>query len=119
MRTSAQSLRGTSVSLAMLAMLIAMPCALAQNYTVNINPTLNDLDIQIEPVASAGVLVLKLTNRTAQKIRCNIRYDAAPQPLERKTIYLDPGKVEQSAFAARRTWHSVDVGIECHEVEKK
>jgi hypothetical protein len=86
---------------------------LAQTYSVNIEPTLNDLDIKIEPVASSGVLVLKLTNNTSEKVRCDLKYDAAPQPLYRKTTYVDAGKTEQSVFRAKRKWSSVDVEVEC------
>jgi hypothetical protein len=94
---------------------LAMPAtdAVAQTYSVNINPTLNGLDVGIEPVAQSGVLVIKLTNKTAQKVRCDLRYDAAPQPLYRKTTYVDAGKTEQSVFRAKRKWLSVDVAVEC------
>ena len=75
-----------------LAMLAAD--AFAQNYSVNINPTLHDLDIKIEPVASAGILVVRLTNNTDRKVRCDLRYDASPQVPYRKTTYVDPRKTE-------------------------
>jgi hypothetical protein len=101
------------LALAMLAL-----DATAQTYSVNINPTLNDLDIQIEPVATTAMLVIKLTNRTDRKVRCDLRYDAAPQPLYRKTTYVDPGKTEQSVFRAQRKWFSVDVTVECTTTQK-
>jgi hypothetical protein len=92
--------------------------AVAQTYSVNVNPTLNGLDIGVEPVAQSGVLVMKLTNKTEQKVRCDLRYDAAPQPLYRKTTYVDPGKTEQSVFRAKRKWLSVDVAVECRLAEQ-
>jgi hypothetical protein len=98
---------------ALLALSLAAPDALAQTYSVNIKPTLNGLDIKVEPVAQSGVLVVKLTNKTGQKVRCDLRYDAAPQPLYRKTTFVDPGKTEQSVFRAKRKWLSVDVAVEC------
>ena len=94
---------------------LSMPSvdAIAQTYSVNVDPMLNGLDIAVEPVAQSGVLVMKLTNKTEQKVRCDLRYDAAPQPLYRKTTYVDPGKTEQSVFRAKRKWLSVDVAVEC------
>jgi hypothetical protein len=98
---------------ALVALSLAATDALAQTYSVNITPTLNGLDIGVEPVAQSGVLVVKLTNRTTQQVRCDLRYDAAPQPLYRKTTFVDPGKTEQSVFRAKRKWLSVDVAVEC------
>ena len=97
-----------AMALAMLAL-----DAFAQTYSVDVHPTLNDLDVQIEPVASTGMLVLKLTNKTGQKVRCDMRYDASPQPPYRTTTYIEPGKTEQSVFRAKRKWMSVDVNVEC------
>ena len=99
-----------------LAMLAAD--AFAQNYSVNINPTLHELDIKIEPVASAGILVVRLTNNTDRKVRCDLRYDASPQVPYRKTTYVDPGKTEQSVFRAKQKWFSVDVKVDCQSAEK-
>ena len=98
---------------AVLALSMPVTCAVAQTYSVDIKSTLNGLDIGIEPVAQSGVLVVKLTNKTMQKVRCDLRYDAAPQPLYRNTTYVDAGKTEQSVFRAKRKWLSVDVAVEC------
>ena len=98
---------------AVIALSVAATDAIAQTYSVNVNPTLNGLDIGVESVAQSGVLVMRLTNRTGEKVRCDLRYDAAPQPLYRKTTYVDPGKTEQSVFRAKRKWLSVDVAVEC------
>jgi hypothetical protein len=92
--------------------------AAAQTYSVKIHPQLNDLDIKIEPVENTGVLVVKLTNATDKKVRCDLRYDAAPQTPYRKTTYVDPGKTEQSVFHAKRKWMTVDVNVECKAVDK-
>lgn len=107
------TLRRLTGTCAVVALALAATDALAQTYSVNISPTLNGLDIVVEPVAQSGVLVVKLTNRTAQQVRCDLRYDAAPQPLYRKTTFVDPGKTEQSVFRAKRKWLSVDVAVEC------
>jgi hypothetical protein len=102
-----------------LALALLAPVAFSQTtYSVNINTKLHDLDVKVEPVATTGVLFVKLTNNTETKVRCDIRYDAAPQPLYRKTTYVDPGKTEQSVFRAKRKWFSVDVDVDCQSVQK-
>ena len=93
--------------------LMQSPPSLAQTYTVKIIPTLNGFDVAIEPVASTDMLVVNLTNKSTVKLRCDLRYDAAPQPLSRKVTFVDPGKTEPSVFKAKRTWHSVDVDVNC------
>lgn len=92
--------------------------ALAQTYDVKVNAELNGLDIKIEPVAMTGMLVVKLSNQTTQKVRCDLRYDASPQTLYRKTTYVDPGKTEQSEFRAKRKWFEVEVTVKCQPSEK-
>jgi hypothetical protein len=89
------------------------PAAFGQTYTVEVNPNLNDLDIKIEPVAMTGMLVVKLTNDTDQKVRCKLRYDASPQTPYRNTVNVDPGKTEQSVFRAQRKWFAVAVEVDC------
>jgi hypothetical protein len=118
MNVSSSMLRRSLGICAMVALSLAATQALAQTYSVNINPTLNGLDIGLEPVAQSGVLVVKLTNRTGQQVRCDLRYDAAPQPLYRKTTFVNPGKTEQSVFRAKRKWLSVDVAVECRLADK-
>lgn len=70
-------LNGAALALALIV--LVAPAAFAQTYTVEIRPTLNDLDIKIEPVSQASMLVLRLTNNTDQRVRCRLRYDAPPQ----------------------------------------
>jgi hypothetical protein len=90
MNVSNSGLRGwTRLGAAMALAMLALD-AFAQTYSVDVHPTLNDLDVQIEPVASTGMLVLKLTNKTGQKVRCDLRYDASPQPPYRTTTYIEP-----------------------------
>ena len=62
---------------------------------------------------------LQLTNNADQKVRCKLKYDASPQPLERKTVYIDPGKTEQSVLQAKRKWFSVDVDVDCELATKQ
>jgi hypothetical protein len=102
----------------MLALASLTPSALAQNYKVHVMATLDDLDVKIEPIANTGLLVIKLTNKNDVKVRCDLRYDAAPQALYRTTTYVDPGKTEQSVFRARREWFAVEVNVECKPAKK-
>ena len=97
----------------LLALALPLPEAVAQNYSVRIIATLDDLDVRIEPVTNTGMLVIRLTNKNAIKVRCDLRYDAPPQSLYRTTTYVDPGKTEQSVFRARREWFAVNVNVEC------
>jgi TRAP-type mannitol/chloroaromatic compound transport system permease small subunit len=101
----------------LLAMTLLASVAVAQTYSVKLTSSLHDLDIKIEPVETTGMLVIKLTNKTDGKVRCDLRYDAAPQTPYRTTTYVDPGKTEQSTFLAKRTWFSVDVTVECRPVK--
>ena len=96
-----------------MSIVLVAPAALAQTYTVEVNPTLNDLDVKIETVAMTGMLVVKLTNDTGQKVRCKLRYDASPQTPYRSTVNIDPGETEQSVFNAQRKWFAVAVEVEC------
>jgi hypothetical protein len=118
MRPPTPWLSGPIVLPLVLALSMLGPNANAQNYSVNVRPDLHDLDIKIEPVANSGMLVVKLTNNTDRKVKCNLRYDAAPQPLYRKTTYVDPGATEESVFRAKRKWFTVDVDVECQASQK-
>jgi hypothetical protein len=104
-------LKGAALALA-LVVLVA-PAAFAQTYTVEIRPTLNDLDVKIEPVSKSSMLVLRLTNNADQRIRCRLRYDAQPQTTFRTSLNIDPGRTEQSVFRARRKWFAVVVEVNC------
>ena len=101
-----------------MALCLSGSAAVAQTYEVKVDAELNGLDVKIEPVAMTGMLVVKLTNQTAQKVRCDLRYDASPQTLYRKTTYVDPGKTEQSEFRAKRKWFRVDVAVTCQPAGK-
>lgn len=119
MKTSKSLVCSTLGPPAVLALALLAPVAFCQTtYSVNVETTLHDLDVKVEPVATTGALFVKLTNNTDTKVRCDVRYDAAPQPLYRKTTYVDPGKTEQSVFRAKRKWFSVDVNVDCQAVQK-
>lgn len=104
-------LNGVACTLALIV--LVAPAAFAQTYTVEVHPILNDLDIKIEPVAMTGMLIVKLTNDTQQKVRCKLRYDASPQTPYRNSLNVDPGKTEQSVFRAQRKWFAVEVEVAC------
>ena len=102
---------------AALALMLAAAVRAEATYTVDIRPDLDGLDIKIEPVAQTGILVVQLTNKSDKKVRCDLRYDAAPQALLRKSTYIDPGKTEVSDFRAKRKWFSVTVDVKCRAVD--
>ena len=104
-------LNGAALALALIV--LVAPAAFAQTYTVEIRPTLNDLDVRIEPVSKSSMLVLRLTNNTEQGVRCRLRYDAPPQPTFRSSLNVDPGRTEQNVFRARRKWFTVVVEVNC------
>jgi hypothetical protein len=106
-------LNGAALALALIV--LVAPAAFAQTYTVEIRPTLNDLDVKIEPVAQASMLVVRLTNNTDQQIRCRLRYDAPPQTTFRSSLNVNPGRTAQSVFRARRKWFAVVVEVNCEE----
>lgn len=109
-----RTLQGLAAPTAILALaVLCMPAAAAQTYTVKIHPTLNDLDVKIEPISQTAMLVIKLTNATDQKVRCKLRYEASPQTPYRSSVNVGPGKTEQSVFRAQRKWFNVDVYVEC------
>jgi hypothetical protein len=102
----------------LLALLLMTALALAahaqsQTYTVEVRPVLNDLDVKIEQVAQASTLVIRLTNNSPTRVRCNVRFDASPQTPVRRTHNIDPGRTESSVLRAQRRWFSVTVDVEC------
>ena len=80
---------------------------------MQVNTTLNDLAIEVEHLAQATMLIMRLTNNSDTRVRCNLRYDAAPQTPRRATVFVNPGRTEQNVFRAQRRWFSVTVNVEC------
>ena len=98
----------------MLAVLLLLAAAAqAQTYKVQLHADLEKLDVKIEPVPQESLLLVRLTNKSPSRVRCELRYDASPQTPYRKTTFIDPGKTEQSSFAAKRHWFQVDVSVKC------
>jgi hypothetical protein len=85
----------------------------AQTYTVEIRPTLNDLDVQIKEIAQSGMLILELTNNTATRVRCQLVFEASPQQPMRSTRSINPGKTISSVYRAQRRWFRVTVDVTC------
>lgn len=98
----------------------AAPGASAQSqvYTVAIRPTLNDLDVKIEHVADSRMLVVKLTNASPSRVRCNLRFDAPPQTPQRSTRHINPGQRATSVLRAQRRWFAVTVDVVCEAMPK-
>lgn len=105
-------------SLVMLAWLVSVPllggvAAAASTYQVNIESDLQGLDIKVSTVENPGGIIVRLQNDSATKVRCNLRYDAAPQPIGRRTVYVGAGKTGESVFGAKRQWSRVDIKVDC------
>ena len=99
--------------LAALALSVGGQVALAQNYTVEVTPHLNGLDIKIEPVSNPGVLVVNLTNNTAQKVRCDLNFEADPQLPFQTFVFVEPGKTSSATLRATQQWFDVGVDVRC------
>jgi hypothetical protein len=97
----------------------ALPLAArAQTYDVELKTTLNDLPVKVETVPMSGVLVVRLTNTGSVKVRCELRYDASPQPMGRAYVYVEPGRTEEDSFRAKRNWFDVEVEVTCKAADE-
>jgi hypothetical protein len=99
--------------LAAIAMAAFVQTAAAQNYTVNVTQELNGLDIKVEPVSNVGLLVVNLTNNTAQKVKCSVNFQADPQLPNRSFVFVEPGKSSSATLRATQKWYEVDVDVKC------
>ena len=87
--------------------------ASAQTYSVEIRPTLNDLEVKIEQVPQRSLLVIRLTNKESKRVRCVLNFDASPQTPRRSTRSINPGETISSVFHAQRRWLRVVVDVTC------
>ena len=102
------------------ALILGIACCVATlgaraeaTYHVNLQTELNGLDVQVETVENPAMLVVRLTNAATQKVKCTLRFDAQPQPLSRKTVYVEVGKTEEAPFMASARWFDVDLQVKC------
>lgn len=103
---------------AALAWAASPPGVVAQTYKVEVRPALDDLPVKIETVESPGVLVVRLTNSGTVRVRCDLRYDASPQPIRRSYVYLKPGATAENSFRAKRKWFTVTVDVTCKPADE-
>ena len=94
-------------------LLVASIVAAASTYQVDLESELNGLDVKLSTVENPGGIIVRLQNDSATKIRCNLRYDASPQPIGRRTVYVAAGKTGESVFGAKRQWSRVDIKVDC------
>ena len=87
--------------------------ASAQTYSVEIRPTLNDLEVKIEQVPQRSLLIIRLTNKESTRVRCVLNFDASPQTPRRSTRSINPGETISSTFHAQRRWLRVVVDVTC------
>ena len=103
-------------------LLAAVACgpvpAWAATYTVEVQSELGGLPVEIDTVPMDGMLVVKITNGADVKVRCDLRYDASPQPIGRSYVFVEPGKTGQDVFRAKRMWYQVAVEVKCKVDEK-
>jgi hypothetical protein len=111
--TDRVSLVRRTLRIVQLACVLLPLAAAATTYEVELRSTLNDLPVRIETVPMDGMLVVKLTNAGSVKVRCDLRYDASPQPIGRAYVYVEPGGTEQNPFRAKRKWFNVVVDVTC------
>ena len=91
----------------------ALPALAQVNYTVNVTSELNGLDIKIEPVSNAGLLVVNLTNGTNGKVKCTVAFQADPQVPSRSFVFVEPGQRSSATLRATQRWYEVDVDVNC------
>ena len=114
----AQALRRALLPVAAAVACAAPPASAQTTYSVEVQSELGGLPVDIDTVPMDGMLVVKVTNRADVKVRCDLRYDASPQPIGRGYVYVDPGKTEQDVFRAKRQWYQVAVEVKCKADEK-
>jgi hypothetical protein len=113
MRHTRLALRNALGLCAALAVSMLSSAAIAQNYTVTMNPTLNGLDIKFNPVANSDMLIVNVTNNSDQRVRCDFNFDAPPQLPRMTSMCLRAGQTAPSVLQADRVWFSVTVNVTC------
>ena len=113
MKRSRSPLAAAIAFCAALGVAIMSPDALAQNYTVTINPTLNGLDVKFAYQANQGMLIVTTTNNADKKVRCDFVFNAPPQ-FPDNTIRICATRQEGNERAQGNTmWFSVNVDVTC------
>ncbi len=95
------------------ALMMTPTLASALSYKVSINPTLNGLDVAFTTQETERLLIVNVTNKTDQKIRCDFTYDAPPQMLFRSTSWVKPDSSGLNNFNITRRLYNVKVDVEC------
>lgn len=114
MSTRSKKVRKRLTAATLLCLAGATLPALAQvNYTVNVTSELNGLDIKIEPVSNAGLLVVNLTNGTDGKVKCIVEFQADPQVPSRSFVFVEAGQRSSATLRATQRWFEVDVNVSC------
>jgi hypothetical protein len=107
-----------SVAFATLLVVAASSALAVPTYDVEVKSELNGMPVEIESQPFDGRLVMKLTNGGDTKVRCDLRYDASPQPIQRSYLYLKAGETAENSFQAKRRWFSVTVTVTCKPSDK-
>lgn len=110
---AARALRGVLLPAAVALACAAPPARAQTTYSVEVQSELGGLPVEIDTVPMDGMLVVKITNGADVKVRCDLRYDASPQPIGRSYVFVEPGKTGQDVFRAKRQWYQVAVEVKC------
>ena len=113
MKRSRPPHRGSIALCAALGLALLSCHALAQNYTVTINPTLNGLDVKFGYQADEDILIVTMANNADKKVRCDFEYNAGPQLPHLTSTFVQPGGDAISVFRATRLWFAVVVDVTC------
>jgi hypothetical protein len=116
--------KGTAdASTARLARVLLVACALtgfaraeearAQEYPIQVNATLNGLNIGIDPVFAGSLVVVKLTNKGDKAARCEFEFINGPQIPFRRTTRIEPAATESIPFSLIREVTSVMINAVC------
>jgi hypothetical protein len=113
-------MKGSRFALLACSLLSVLPNdAGAQTYSVQVNSELNGLDITIESVPSPTMLVIRMRNKSEQRVRCDLVFDASPQTPVRSRRMINPGQSTESVLHARRRWFSVTVNVTCQDAARQ
>jgi hypothetical protein len=85
----------------------------AQEYPIQVNSTLNGLNIAIAPVFAGSLVVVKLTNKSDKAARCEIEFINGPQIPFRRTTRIEPAATESIPFSLTREVTSVTINAVC------
>lgn len=101
------------LAVAGLACVVLAHHAGAREYPIQVNPTLNGLNVVIDPVIAGRLVIIKLTNKADRVARCELEFLNGPQFPFRRVTRIEPGKTEPIPFSPDREVTSLTVNVDC------